>query len=87
MKRLVSAAGLVLISVAAHAATGKVDSASVGTRDACRAHACVAIYAPGYGARAKIARVQKDQSRFVSTETAPATRANDDTGLEKPSTP
>jgi len=86
MKPLAFAAGLVLIGATAHAATATVDGAAIRSRDACRSNACVAVYAPGYGAHAdktskhpmKIARVQKDQSRFVSTETAPA-RAHPET--------
>lgn len=77
MKKIVLAAGLLLISVTAHAGTYSVDGVTVHVQDGCMSSRCVSVNAPGYGyydgatnhggRNAKVRKVHKDISRVAST--------------------
>jgi hypothetical protein len=78
MKTIAFAAGLLLISVAAHAGTYHVDGVTLRIQDGCKSSTCVAVDAPGYGSyeganhrgrhAPKVRNLKKDQSRFTSAK-------------------
>ena len=49
MKKIVLAAGLLLISATAHAGTYSVEGVTVHVQDGCMSARCVSVNAPGYG--------------------------------------
>ena len=76
MKKIVLAAGLLLISATADAGTYSVDGVTVRVQDGCMSSRCVLVNLPGYGYydganrgghNAKVRRVHKDTSRVAST--------------------
>jgi hypothetical protein len=71
MKKIVFAAGLLMISASAHAGTYNYEGVTVHVQDGCRSSSCVSVYAPGYGiyhggGAVKVHKTNKDTARIAS---------------------
>jgi hypothetical protein len=71
MKKIVFAAGLLMISASAHAGTYNYEGITIHVQDGCRSTSCVSVYAPGYGTyhgggAVKVHKTNKDTARIAS---------------------
>jgi hypothetical protein len=71
MKKLVFAAGLLMIGASAHAGTYNYEGVVIHVQDGCRSASCVSVYAPGYGTyhgagAVKVHKTDKDTARIAS---------------------
>jgi hypothetical protein len=71
MKKIVFAAGLLMISASAHAGTYHYEGITIHVQDGCRSSSCVSVYAPGYGSyhgagAVKVHKTDKDTARIAS---------------------
>ena len=71
MKKIVFAAGLLMISASAHAGTYSYEGVTIHVQEGCRSSSCVSVYAPGYGTyhgagAVKVHKTHKDTARVAS---------------------
>jgi hypothetical protein len=73
MKKIITAAALLMISASAHAGVYNVEGVTIRVQDGCTSSACVSVDAPGYGAyrggrTVKLHKTRKDTTRIASVK-------------------
>ena len=73
MKKIITAAALLMISASAHAGVYNVEGVTIRVQDGCASSACVSVDAPGYGSyrggrTVKVHKIRKDTTRIASVK-------------------